>query len=266
MFYRINTKDLLNSTEFVNEPVDKICSDINNSSSKKIILSGGRGTGKSIVLQNVENIGINKENQTIYTIFDSVISFRQIPQEELFFNHYYELVFSLKLLNYIKKYYVLLYEKHFNKSKLFLEDIANDTDEYIRKIHYEDIELKRYLTTKEISSLIVKELKGCLKCDNLQLAIDRFDWINGNSSLAQNTARKIKIALFYKTQFFFFVSIAFFVEAYLRIDPSFFRFCHCLLFQLFCNNSHYRLFLFLSINAMHIYLQNPVLAHYCMLM
>ena len=44
---KINAKILVNSEEFVREPVDEKVNEILSSSSKKIILTGGKSVGKS---------------------------------------------------------------------------------------------------------------------------------------------------------------------------------------------------------------------------
>ena len=43
---KIKVNNLVNSEEFVREPVDKEVNEILNSSSNKIILTGGKGIGK----------------------------------------------------------------------------------------------------------------------------------------------------------------------------------------------------------------------------
>ena len=84
----IYTERFIQTNEFVEKPVNEFCNKIKNNSSKKIILSGGRGTGKSLILYNNQNININSKEQCIFTRFDSV---GQFPStfNELFLSHYY---------------------------------------------------------------------------------------------------------------------------------------------------------------------------------
>ena len=66
----MNLKELLNVSEFVREPALEFIKKIKTCPDKKIILTGGRGSGKSSVLYNFENTGIGNLNQLIYTRFD----------------------------------------------------------------------------------------------------------------------------------------------------------------------------------------------------
>lgn len=189
MIKNIHPQELLYTQEFVREPVDNLCKKIDNSVSKKIILSGGRGTGKTTTLYNIENKGIGTENQYIFTRFDSCAMSGVDQNEnfnERFFNHYYELLLSHKLLSYIKKYYGLTYENNFKELKELLNRISDDTNYYINTICFGKKTLNRYLELTEYSHVILEQLKKILNISSISLAIDRFDWTNSNSILSQN--------------------------------------------------------------------------------
>lgn len=188
----INPKDLLSACEFVREPVDKLCKKIDSSNSKRIILEGGRGTGRTVFLQNAQNRKIGYENQLIYMRFDSVHMFhpRKDIFEEAFFEHYYELKFSLKIMHFIMDNYRFIYENYFKNIQMLLKDISKKTDYYINNIYYENITIDKYLKIGELSTVILEKLKKQLNIESISLAIDRFDWINGNSILAQETLIK----------------------------------------------------------------------------
>lgn len=189
----IHPQELLNTQEFVREPVDNLCRGIDNDDSKKIILSGGRGTGKTTVLYNKENKGIGTENQCIFTRFDSCAMSCVDQNEnfnERFFNHYYELILSRKIISYIKKYYGLTYENDFKKIKNSLDRISDDTNYFINNICFGKKSLNRYLVLCEYSHVILEKLKKSLDISSISLAIDRFDWTNSNSALSQNILSK----------------------------------------------------------------------------
>ncbi len=193
MFQYINSKEILNTSKYVREPVDDVCKKIENSSSKKIILCGGRGTGKSIVLNNNEKRGIGRENQSILTNFDLAIINRLTSDEVFnkdFFEHYYEISISNKLLNYIKQYYKFTYETHFNDLEKIVNNFLKDIDNYINKVYYEKVLLSKYLKTGELSYVIYEKLKKCLDVTSLTFSIDRFDWINVNRDLSQSILSK----------------------------------------------------------------------------
>lgn len=182
----IYTERFIQTNEFVEKPVNEFCNKIKNNSSKKIILSGGRGTGKSLILYNNQNININSKDQCIFTRFDSVGQFSS-TSNELFLSHYYELIFCLKILNYIKKYYYLIYEFNFKRYETILNRIAEDTDKYIRNFSYYDYPtLNKCLKTGDLSCEMLKLFRKYLNIKSLSLAIDRFDWTNSNSELSQN--------------------------------------------------------------------------------
>ncbi|MBQ7140449.1 MAG: hypothetical protein IJO32_03000 [Bacilli bacterium] len=189
MLNNINKQEILNSSKFVREPVDNICNEINNNTSRKIILTGGRGIGKTTTLYNLENRGVGTKKQCIFTRFDSCAMSTVNQNEtfnERFFNHYYELILSHKLLSYIKKYYGLTYENNFKEIKSLLDNISNDTNTFINNLIFEKQNMNRYLELTEYSSLIIDRLKKDLDISTISLAIDRFDWTNSNSILSQN--------------------------------------------------------------------------------
>ena len=193
MFKQIRTNEMIGSEAFVKNAVDSTCNKIDKINSKRIILNSGRGTGKSLVLYNLEIQNIGKNTPFIYTSFDAIGLFHQFPNEifnEKFLNHYYEVVFANKLLNYIKKYYAVIYETNFKDIECVLDFISKDTDNYINQALYRNINLNKYLTTGELCCEILKKFKKALNINSLSLGIDRFDWINGSSEYSQKILTK----------------------------------------------------------------------------
>ena len=185
----MNLKELLNVSEFVREPALEFMKQIKACPDNKIILTGGRGVGKSSVLYNFENTGIGNLNQLIYTRFDGNNLISDVASKSFddnFFSHYYELVLSLKILDYIKKYYGLTYEKYFKDYGILLNNIAEKTNLYLRDIRNKKVVFTSYLKPTELTSSLLERLKNCLGLENIFLAIDRFDWINGDRELIQN--------------------------------------------------------------------------------
>ncbi|MBE6160293.1 MAG: hypothetical protein E7157_04530 [Lactobacillales bacterium] len=181
MIKDVGAKDLLLSKEYVKKPVDNICKLIKESDSKKIILSGGRGTGKSVVLCNLEN-----QNDFIYMKFDPIQMFKLDDVfDEKFFNHYYEMIFMKKILLYIKQNYKILYDQYFKEFEDLYSDIVNYTTKYINNSRYETVSIDKYLSSTEISGEILQKLKKYVGINSFDLAIDRFDWTNGADELSQ---------------------------------------------------------------------------------
>lgn len=188
----INAEMLVNSKEFVREPVDRICKIFEDSSSKRSILGTERGSGKSVILHNLEKRGIGTEQQCIYTSFDLgfIHGLDSIYTKE-FFEHYYEVIIAKKILNYINKYYEFTYENEFKFIDMELNILIKEINNYINTArYYENMRLSRYLKSGEISGEILTKFKKSLNIDSLNWAIDRFDWINGSSELSQTILSK----------------------------------------------------------------------------
>lgn len=188
-----DVKYVIMSDDFVREPVDNICKNINNNSSKKIILTGERGSGKSIVLSNNEFLGLGTNNQSINLSFDAVGMNVLTPNKyfnKKFMIHYYEVIMCYKILNYIKKYYGFTYETYFKKYEDLVKKYLNDIDNYIEKSIYEKVHLKKYLNTGELSSEIIGKFKTYLELNTLTLSIDRFDWTNSKVKESQEALSK----------------------------------------------------------------------------
>lgn len=193
----INKEKLLNTDMFIKNPVDKLKEQIIKNDFLRIILTGGRGNGKSIVLYSNQLNSIESNNKFIYTRFDSVSMFSN-EISIIFLNHYYEVIFSIKLLNYIKKYYGLIYETNFKDFELLLNSITKETDNYINNFYYSQVSLNRYLKPTELSSIILERFKKCLNIESITLEIDNFDWTHSSNPLMQNILSKF-FCLFDKT-------------------------------------------------------------------
>lgn len=190
---QIQASELIKSDELVREPVDDFSNKILNSNSKKIVLTGGRGIGKSVILYNIELKGLGTEKQTILVNFGSIMT---LPKEydeifdEKFINHFYEVQFCSKILNYIKRNYSLTYETYFKYYEQLLKNINEKTCNYINNSIFEKVTLDSYIKPTQFSETILKNLKAYLGISSISLAIDRFDWINGSSSIPQKVLYK----------------------------------------------------------------------------
>ena len=156
-------------------------------------MNAGRGSGKSVILRNMENSNVGTNQPVIYTHFDSVVNFSRVPNDyfnEIFFEHYYELNFSWKLLHYIKKFYALTYEKYFKDIELLLEKLSGELDKSVRRIYRDELIINNPLYATQLSSEILARLKKHLDISSVILAIDRFDWTNGRSGFSQQILSK----------------------------------------------------------------------------
>lgn len=190
----IEEKELVDSKEFIEEPVKKIIEEIDNSSNQKIAIYGTSGCGKTSVLLYDENKKINSDTKAIYTKFSSMKMFGNGNEEEIFnldfINHYYELIISNKILNYLKQYHNDIYRKEFVDLASKIEQILLSTNEYITYAHFGKRELENKLEFGEITSELLKKMKRELGATSIYLLVDRFDWIDNKSRLSQEILRK----------------------------------------------------------------------------
>lgn len=185
--------NLVNNEEFVREPVDKETKEILNSSSNKIILTGGRGIGKSTVLYSLEKRGLSNNEQTIYTHPDAVMLFTKEPNEIInskIFDYISELRFTNSILLYIKRNYPIVFRKYFEEDMEYINSLFSKLDNEINNSFYEGTNVECKYGIKELSYDIINKLKQTMEIDKLNIAIDRFDEMNGSSKYVQETYEK----------------------------------------------------------------------------
>ena len=104
MIKKINVNELLFSDLLVKKPVDDVNEDLSSDVRGKIILTGSRGCGKSVVLGSREVNSVKTEHPAILTRFDGAGMFG--TKDNKYFNrsiieHYYEVIMCKKFLNYV---------------------------------------------------------------------------------------------------------------------------------------------------------------------
>lgn len=190
---KIRAKDLINSSEFVREPVDLEVNKILESNNKNIILSGSRGTGRSTVLCSLEQRGLGSREQTINICPDAVIFLKKEPEGRFTnkeFDSFYELQFTNYILRYIKNNYPIMFNKCFHKEDRQVNELTSSYDEELNNCVFGDFKFDTELSSKELSYNILKDLRNLLKLEKLNLSIDRFDSINGSSKYAQEIYKR----------------------------------------------------------------------------
>ena len=189
MITRYNTKELINSNLFIKEPVHKILEQLKNNNKKTIILTGGRGIGKSVVLQTHELKNNHTKDKSIYMSF-SGIGILSTPYTKEFLEHYYELVMSYNILNYLKRTHEVTYENNFKEIENYLSEINIDTNNYMRHCGYRKINLNKKLKFGEVTTKIIKEIRKNYNINSLTLLIDRFDWTNARDEVTQTILQR----------------------------------------------------------------------------
>lgn len=190
--YRIKAKDLVNSDEFVREPVDKEVNDILASKDKRFIITGGTGIGKSTVLRSIENRGIGSNKLTIYQCPEG-ISYMGIEPGEKYskesFDTFYELYFTRRILWYIEKNYPLTFKKHFEEDKALVEHLTDEVYDALNGVEYiianGYVKFKTNVSVGELSTNIIRKIRDVLELEELNITIDRFDQMNNCSKCVQ---------------------------------------------------------------------------------
>jgi len=176
------------SDAFVREPVDEICKKIEESPSKKVILTGGRQIGKTVVLNQEEKRGLITPNRNILMRFDSVgMGIGKDLYNDRFLSHYYEIIFALNLLSYIRKYYGIIYNSNIFYSTMSdgINKLALETDKYMRNYYYVESKMPKMYTSKELTEPIIRQFKKDANLNSLSLSLDRFEWTNNGKEIVQ---------------------------------------------------------------------------------
>ena len=182
-------KSIVDSEQFVKEPVEKEVNDILNLDTGKIILTGGRGVGKSTVLYRLQKEGIGTKEQTIGTSYSAIIIGDREPSEKFddkMFDHYYELLFTRKILHYISENYPEICEKHFASDIEFINSLFKDFDTEYNNSLFKIVSFKHLYETKELSANILNKFRDICEIEKLNLTVDGFDSANGSSEYVQN--------------------------------------------------------------------------------
>lgn len=188
-----NGRDLINSEEYVREPVDKKINEILSSNKRRIILAGNRGTGKSTVLYAMQNRGLGTKEQTIIMTPDPLTFMTKEPSEkfnEELFDYIYGAIFVNNILCYVKNNYPLAFEKYFKKDKELLSKLLHEFDEQLNNCWYDDTVFTTSKAASEILYRTVEKIYDKLNVKKLNIAIDRFDEINSSSEYVQKLYEK----------------------------------------------------------------------------
>lgn len=189
MIKNINVDKLLLSDLFVSDVVGQTNAGIDIIGGNRVILAGNRGTGRSVILSSREREHAGSENPSIYTRFDACGMFGKREDEVFnreFMEHYYEVLMSGKILDYVRRFYPDVYVKKFMKDDALYEGRLYDTDKYIRDAYYVERQLREKFSPKEITGDLVGKVRNSIGADSLELMIDRFDWTHNSDERIQS--------------------------------------------------------------------------------
>ena len=191
------TEELIKSDEFVKEPVDKIINSILGSDKKKVILVGGPGSGKSVVLNSFVNKNLGEKEKTIYHIPEVLpYSFEKDFSSDLI-NYWFELYIAARTLNYIKKNYPKIHEEYFEDDNSKVYNRLEMLNSYMRFCEYKKKTIETDITTGDITIDVLRRFREIAKIDKLNWAIERFDSTSRSTEYTQKLYEKY-FALFDK--------------------------------------------------------------------
>ena len=177
----MNPKEIINSSNFVKEPVDKVIDTINKSDKNRIVLTGPRCSGKSIVLKSYEKELINSNNPSIYVFMDPGLD--SLTNSEVEIKISSELHLCSWIIFYIKEYYNDLYELCFLELCNELKNKSNLLVRYINERIFYDLEFPfNEFVPGDLLGRIVKNMKEVMEFDTVTICLDRFDWRNAGDS------------------------------------------------------------------------------------
>lgn len=178
----------LNEELIIEEPLNKVNEQINKIDNKVVVLGGGRGIGKSMVLLNRTINNAKKDISTIYTQFDACDTIDYLKPE--YHEHYIELMMTRELLTYIgrkNEETPVTFAIQKEKSK-YMKDLVK----YINEGYYTD-ELdivgsgRKLLNIGDFSKELISKIS---KNEPIELLIDRFDWSESSNKSFQKGMEK----------------------------------------------------------------------------
>jgi DNA polymerase III delta prime subunit len=173
--------DIVESSNFVKSATDQVINKIEESNSRKIILAGPRGSGKSVTLCAYEKLRSIRD--AIYMSFDSNAHIEKLPNDLLMY--YYELAISNNILNFIKKNYKEKFMESFLELDCYIIDILKRFKYYIN--NPSGISAPYVLVSQGyFVNLILSKVKDNLDVNSLTLLIDHFDWLGNSNEKFQN--------------------------------------------------------------------------------
>ncbi len=180
-----DAKEILKSNQMISQPIEICAEEILNSDEKLILLGPDRGVGKSILLNYLEQNDLkNKDRKTIYMRFDSNKKFQK--KNSNLQEHYYEIVFSLNLLYYIKINQSFIFNKYFKNEWKELNFLLRETINCYNESFYGNYPiLKKFYKSQDIVLRILKKWQKITSISKYQLLLDRFDATNANDEKTQ---------------------------------------------------------------------------------
>lgn len=169
----------MKNDNYVDYQMNKIVKDIDGNSSKKLIVTGGKKSGKSESLRYYAK-NFNNSNRCIIYVDYKEFNYKNALSEKEY-QLYYELVFVKKMLDSIKNYNNNLHS-NFKVFESYITNELNKFREFLMTRYYasDDIQFERGSLVKKM--LDIFSIEGIT---NISLVIDHFDFVGESSERYQ---------------------------------------------------------------------------------
>jgi len=177
----------LDASELVKQPVNELSQKLIRDTNKKIILYGPRGSGRTLVLHNLEQRSLGSLNPAIFTTFDSDSLFGEENNrfDEQFMVHYYEVMMVNKILCFIENNYEILFAQSFREEKKVIAVLINEINDYVKNVRYDNSYLVKKYPFGSLTSLLLEKFRSSTAIEGITLIMDRFDWTDAGSAVSQ---------------------------------------------------------------------------------
>lgn len=151
---------------FIKEPVIDIVKQIGKAKSDKIILSGPKGSGKSIILKY-----LSKYANVVHLKIDDNYYNATIKTNEL--DALVEIDMALSLLRYAKKFNKILFEEYFGDDLDYLKDVYHEVTSQIKLKN--DVGIHKKITIGQYTKLLFEKINNMFEVEKMLLIIDNLD-------------------------------------------------------------------------------------------
>ena len=168
----------MNNIKDINmDPVNKIINKIENANKNSIILAGEKGSGKTLILNELINRDLNNKN----ILIDCTIKNGEylILKDKEIFELYHICLIIKKILMYINKKFEKEFYQNFSIFNIYIENILkiinviNVTNIYKNSTSF--IDEKIYKNPEILLENLLKIIKDALDLEKITLIIDDFD-------------------------------------------------------------------------------------------
>lgn len=196
--YQMSAHDIIKNNNFIESITQPITDQIRTTPNKCTILTGPRGSGKSIILHTYEEQAKCSDELAVTMFLEPTLDNDCLTIKETSFR--YELFLASHLISYIRKKTPHIYETYFSTIQVQLTNTRYRFIEYInnRCSTANREEYPNLIPQGILIETVINKIKQTIGINTLTICLDRFDWVHASSPKFQEIA-KFYISLFDKT-------------------------------------------------------------------